>query len=634
MPYDISLDNNKTTVLLVVFILLLSLVFIAGLLSGFLMKPPDQVGRSPVSDRAEKAASPVVVTEEASSLPLEEKPSPVPPVSEPSSLSAESKPEEKRPPKNHKKPKIPPTPLPELARAGWIVVDELKKGTSVWSVTNGVLLQSADMPEEDDNSGVLDQGTYALTGKNEWRNSSVSLKMRSHDDDAIGVLFRYQDPDNYYLFSMDSQRKYRRLVRKYNGTISVLAEDFIAYTTGKWYNVKIDLMDENINIELNETDIFEVTDGFLRNGKIGMYSRGNKGSEFKDVMVISFDRQEKSKEQKKLFDNKDEDKSIAENEVAEDDEKVSSTGPVEGVGPELSEEKETSVRDKSEGQEKIVTETEEVSVGSLPLDAVFSVQAGAFLNKNNADKFAARLKEKGYAAYVFKITDSTNRTWHAVRAGNYKDLQEASSGLAIFKSKEKIPAIITRIDSISVVNPVKTVIPKESLPEPVGVTTEDASTKAEETVLQTGETAYPYSIRLSSYRSLEETLKAISYYEKRGIPSYFLTIDLGERGVFRLINSGSYRSFEEADRARVKLKIKGAIVKKTPYACLIGVYALKDEMNKVIQDIQDQEYDPYFITGSNDTFRLYVGAFSTMKGAKQLKNELHEKNIESSIVER
>ena len=51
-----------------------------------------------------------------------------------------------------------------------------------------------------------------------WTDYRLSVYLRSADDDAIGVVFRYLDADYYYRFSMDRQRKYRRLVRVINGS--------------------------------------------------------------------------------------------------------------------------------------------------------------------------------------------------------------------------------------------------------------------------------------------------------------------------------------------------------------------------------------------------------------------------------
>ncbi len=97
---------------------------------------------------------------------------------------------------------------------------------------------------------------------------------------------------------------------------------------------------------------------------------------------------------------------------------------------------------------------EDESVGSLITTAEakkYSVQVGAFLNRENAEKFAEKLKGLGYPAYVFLYNDSKGNAWSAVRAGDFFDPDAANNAAIEFQEKEKITAIVTRIESISMV---------------------------------------------------------------------------------------------------------------------------------------------------------------------------------------
>ncbi|MGA7979804.1 MAG: hypothetical protein WCA32_06195 [Chromatiaceae bacterium] len=50
-------------------------------------------------------------------------------------------------------------------------------------------------------------GTYAVyEGGYGWADYRLSLAMRSADNDAIGVMWRVADNDNYYRFSWDTPR--------------------------------------------------------------------------------------------------------------------------------------------------------------------------------------------------------------------------------------------------------------------------------------------------------------------------------------------------------------------------------------------------------------------------------------------
>lgn len=79
------------------------------------------------------------------------------------------------------------------------------------------------------------------------------------------------------------------------------------------------------------------------------------------------------------------------------------------------------------------------------------MQVGAFLNGDNAVKFAEKLRGRGYPAYVFQYTDTAGNHWNAVRAGDFKDVAAARAVAADFEEKEKITAIVTKIDNVKMI---------------------------------------------------------------------------------------------------------------------------------------------------------------------------------------
>src|SRR5205823_675940 len=99
------------------------------------------------------------------------------------------------------------------------VVDEgTEQGPSQWQLTDGWLRQTSDIHD-----GMLSPeapeklGTYALLGDPAWTDYRMVVLLASFDPDAIGIMFRYVDPNNYYRLSMDSRRSYRRLTKKVSG---------------------------------------------------------------------------------------------------------------------------------------------------------------------------------------------------------------------------------------------------------------------------------------------------------------------------------------------------------------------------------------------------------------------------------
>ena len=90
-----------------------------------------------------------------------------------------------------------------------------------------------------------------------------------------------------------------------------------------------------------------------------------------------------------------------------------------------------------------------VRVAASPESAgSFCLQLGSFEKAENARKLQSDLKDKGITAIIFDQTDSTQRTWHAVRVGGYNTLGAAAQAAADFSSKWRIQALVRRSDSL------------------------------------------------------------------------------------------------------------------------------------------------------------------------------------------
>ena len=66
----------------------------------------------------------------------------------------------------------------------------------------------------------------------------MALPNLSDEDRDIGVVFRYQDIDNFYRFAMDQARG-RRLIARVAGTETTLAVDTSTYDLNTSHNVEI-----------------------------------------------------------------------------------------------------------------------------------------------------------------------------------------------------------------------------------------------------------------------------------------------------------------------------------------------------------------------------------------------------------
>ncbi len=174
--------------------------------------------------------------------------------------------------------------------AGWRVVDiGTIGGPSTWDATTGALVQHSNIFGGSIRKETLPKpGSQLVYEKGRtWTDYSLSFKLRSEDDDALGVFIRYQDPDNFYRLSWDRSREYRRIIKAVNGVYTILAEDSTPYVTGQTYKVNLEITKTNLHLQIDGTPVFNVNDDNHTAGTIGFYSWGNQGSWFDDIQVES-----------------------------------------------------------------------------------------------------------------------------------------------------------------------------------------------------------------------------------------------------------------------------------------------------------------------------------------------------------
>lgn len=107
-------------------------------------------------------------------------------------------------------------------------------------------------------------------------------------------------------------------------------------------------------------------------------------------------------------------------------------------------------------QEPTPTRTATPPTGSLkeaiaratqpPTEAVkggaFTLQISAFQSREEADRFAARLRDRGYAPYILAAEVPNKGTWYRVRMGSFPSKDAASRYLADFKRETQLNAFV------------------------------------------------------------------------------------------------------------------------------------------------------------------------------------------------
>jgi DedD protein len=75
----------------------------------------------------------------------------------------------------------------------------------------------------------------------------------------------------------------------------------------------------------------------------------------------------------------------------------------------------------------------------------FTLQLSATQKRVDADRFAARLREKGYAPMVSEAQVPGRGTWYRVRLGNFSSREGAARFLGDFKRETQLDAFVTAV---------------------------------------------------------------------------------------------------------------------------------------------------------------------------------------------
>ena len=175
---------------------------------------------------------------------------------------------------------------------GWQIVDE---GTidapSIWRAPAGKLDQSSSIHGPDAFATENRQGTYVYWSRPDalgWNNYIVRAAVRTPDEDAVGLLFWFQDSANYYKLEFDRRNSFYRLIAVTSGFELLLAEESGTFPLNSDLRVRVEAVDDRVYATLNDEPLFGgiVTNAASGIGSVGLYCWHNAGATFDNVEVV------------------------------------------------------------------------------------------------------------------------------------------------------------------------------------------------------------------------------------------------------------------------------------------------------------------------------------------------------------
>jgi hypothetical protein len=174
---------------------------------------------------------------------------------------------------------------------GWKVAQTGKGDGSVWKVvadetapskTGHVLAQTAESPGPMFNLCVADDTKY--------KDVEVSVAFKSikgKKDQGGGIVWRYQDADNYYVARMNPLEDNFRVYKVVAGKRSAEFQDAeVKVPANEWHVLKITMQGDHIQCYLDGKRHLDVKDDtFKEAGKVGLWTKADAQTYFDDVQV-------------------------------------------------------------------------------------------------------------------------------------------------------------------------------------------------------------------------------------------------------------------------------------------------------------------------------------------------------------
>jgi probable HAF family extracellular repeat protein len=120
-----------------------------------------------------------------------------------------------------------------------------------------------------------DSLSRSVVGDTVWSNYSVKAKLKvnswgSSSNRGTGIIARYKDTDNYYLFIYEAGEL--RIKKKVAGTMSTIGSMTFTFNGSTWYNFEAVLQGPVLKFYVNGKLQLKATDASLTAGKTGLFS--------------------------------------------------------------------------------------------------------------------------------------------------------------------------------------------------------------------------------------------------------------------------------------------------------------------------------------------------------------------------
>jgi len=122
-----------------------------------------------------------------------------------------------------------------------------------------------------------------------YQNLEISVKfkgVKGEEDQGGGPVWRYQDPDNYYIARANPLENNFRVYKVVDGNRKQLASADMDMPTGEWHTISITMISNHIECYYDGKKYLDITDDtFADSGKAGLWTKADANTYFDDLKI-------------------------------------------------------------------------------------------------------------------------------------------------------------------------------------------------------------------------------------------------------------------------------------------------------------------------------------------------------------
>src|SRR5262249_47072557 len=127
-----------------------------------------------------------------------------------------------------------------------------------------------------------------IADKGEFADLDVSVKGKALSgkiDQGIGLVFRFRDPNSYYVVRANALENNFRLYRMVNGRRLQFAGSNVKVASSQWHTLRVVAKGDHITCFFDGKQLIDAHDKTYTTGKVGLWTKADSVIAFDDLAV-------------------------------------------------------------------------------------------------------------------------------------------------------------------------------------------------------------------------------------------------------------------------------------------------------------------------------------------------------------